>query len=77
MGSPVTLQNHLCSPLVSARMTYLLWKKMTKDSMIIGIGIVAIGSLLLILNHLLFNSQLVIVAFGLDKGANLSSPSTL
>jgi hypothetical protein len=37
----------------------------------IGIGIVAIGSLLLILNHLLFNSQLVIVAFGLDKGSSL------
>ena len=65
-GSPVTLQNHLYSPLVSDKMTYLLWKKMTKDSMIIGIGIVAIGSLLLILNHLLFNSQLVIVALGHD-----------
>ena len=50
---------------------------MTKDSMIIGIGIVAIGSLLLVLNHLLFNSQLVIVAFGLDKGPNLSLLSTL
>ena len=26
------LQNHLYSPLVSAKMTYLLWKKMTKAS---------------------------------------------
>jgi hypothetical protein len=46
-------------------------------AMIIGIGILAIGSLLLVLNHLLFNSQLVIVAFGLDKGSSLSLSSIL
>ena len=46
-------------------------------AMIIGIGIVAIDSLLLILNHLLFNSQLVIVAFGLGKGSSLLLSSTL
>ena len=55
-GSPVTLQNHLNSPLVSAKMTYLLWKKMTKDNVIIGIGIVAIGSLLLIPSYLILIS---------------------